>query len=400
MPGRRPRSGPVDNKKFYELLGVDRDTSTADIKKAYRKLAIQHHPDKGGDEEKFKELTRAYEVLSDPEKKEKYDQFGEEGISDNGGGGGGGDMFDFLSGRSRQQGRSGRRKGADSTHALKVSLEQVYNGLTKKLALNRDVIDKAEGVKMCSDCDGRGVKVQMIRMGPMVTQTQATCPACGGEGKRAKLKREREVLEIFVPKGAPNNHKIVFSGKGDETAGAEPGDVVFVVQEEAHPIFTRKGNDLFIKRKISLLEALTGFKIVVEHLDGRKLIIKTNPGDVVVPLLEGGQGVKAVRSEGMPTLKNPFVKGNLFILLEIDFPKKLDAKAVAALKTLLPSSSNSASLPDDNDHAYELHFTEDIDPQESAAAARAHGHGGEAYHEDDGESEGHGGPQGVQCRQG
>ena len=399
MPRGRAR-GPVDNNKFYQLLGIDKDTSTADIKKANRKQAIQHHPDKGGDVEKFKEITRAYEVLSDPEKKARYDQFGEEGLEGGAGGGGGDprDMFDmFMGGRGGNRARAGKRRGPDVTHALKLSLEQVYNGVTKKLALNRDVIDKNEGVKECSDCDGRGVKVQVVRMGPLVQQTQVACNSCGGEGKRAKLKREREVLEIFVPKGAPNNHKVVFSGKGDESAGTEPGDVVFVVQEEPHPVFTRKGNDLFIKKRITLVEALTGFKLVVEHLDGRKLIIKSAPGEVVVPALEGGQGVKAVKGEGMPTLKNPFIKGNLFILLEIDFPKSLDAKQVTALKAVLPG--NNANLPDDNDTAYELHMTEDIDFKEAGKHAH-HGGAGEAYHEDNGEDEEGGqGHPGVQCRQ-
>ena len=399
MPRRQGR--PADTNKLYEVLGVDKDASAADIKKAYRKLAIQHHPDKGGDEEKFKEITRAYEVLGDAEKKSRYDQFGEDGINDGGSGGADPrDMFEMFlgGGGGRRGGRQGRRKGQDVVHPIKVTLEQLYNSVTKKLAINRDVIDKAEGVRECSDCDGRGVKIQVIRMGPLVQQAQTPCGACGGEGRRCRLKKEREVLEVFVPKGSPNGHKVTFTGKADESPNADPGDVVFVVQEEPHKTFTRKGADLFIKKKITLLEALTGFKLVVEHLDGRKLFIKSNPGEIVRPSLEGGAGIKAVRGEGMPSLQNPFLKGNLFILLEIVFPTSVDQRVATALKSVLPQSGDFGSMPADDDHSYELHFTEDIDVNESSKSS-AHGAGGEAYNEDeDGGSHGSGHP-GVQCRQ-
>jgi DnaJ family protein A protein 2 len=392
--GMRGPRGPVDNKKLYELLGVDKSASTAEIKKAYRKLAIQHHPDKGGDEEKFKEITRAYEILSDENKRSQYDQFGEEGIQDGGGMGGGHarDIFETLFGGGGGMGgrrSTGRRKGQDVVHAIKVSLDQLYNGATRKLAINREVIDNSEPVTTCTECDGRGVKVQIIRMGPMIQQSQSACPRCNGEGKRYKIKKEREVLEVFIEKGAVNGQKIVFANKADEAPNMEPGDVIFVVQEEAHPTFTRKGEDLYIRKSITLLEALTGFQIVVTHLDGRKLIIKNKPGEIIRPVVEG-RGLKAVRGEGMPTHKNPFVKGNLFILIDIVFPESLEDSTMNDLKQLLPRPTETPV--DENDHSYELHYVEDLEPSQ----AKGGNGSGEAYDEDDSP---HGGQQGVQCRQ-
>ena len=390
---RRP-SGPVDNKKLYETLGVDKSASNADIKKAYRKLAIQHHPDKGGDEEKFKEITRAYEILSDESKRSQYDQFGEEGLQDGAGMGGGHarDIFETLFGGGMGGRRSaGRRKGQDVVHAIKVTLDQLYNGATRKLAINREVIDNSEPVTTCTDCDGRGVKVQIIRMGPMIQQSQAACPRCNGEGKRYKIKKEREVLEVFIEKGAANGQKIVFANKADEAPNMEPGDVIFVVQEEPHSVFTRKGEDLYIRKTITLVEALTGFQMVVTHLDGRKLIIKNKPGEIIKPMLEG-RGLKAVRGEGMPTLKNPFVKGNLYIVMEIAFPETLDEAAMGELKKILPSPAEKPV--DENDHSFELHYVEDMEPAQQGRSS--HGAAGEAYDEDDSPQ---GGQPGVQCRQ-
>merc|ERR1719414_2310535 len=160
--GRRSR-GNVDTTKFYKLLEVDKDASEADIKKAYRKMAIKHHPDKGGDPEKFKEITRAYEVLSDSEKRSKYDRFGEEGL-DGDGGGDPSDIFESFFGGGRRGGGGGRRrqKTKDVVQPLKCTLEQLYGGQTKKMAITRQVIDKQKGVVSCRECDGRGVRVQVV----------------------------------------------------------------------------------------------------------------------------------------------------------------------------------------------------------------------------------------------
>merc|ERR1719401_1031535 len=158
--------------------------------KAYKKMAIKHHPDKGGSEEKFKEITRAYEVLSDSKMRQKYDAGGEEALEENGRGDPS-DIFSEIFGGGRGGGRSSRRqKTKDVVQPLKVTLEQIYNGQTKKMAITRQVIDKKKGVSSCSECGGRGVKVEVIRMGPMIQQMQSACSACGGEGKSFKTKQE------------------------------------------------------------------------------------------------------------------------------------------------------------------------------------------------------------------
>merc|ERR550532_1147552 len=159
------RGKPVDTTAFYKTLEVDKGSSEGDIKKAYRKLAVKHHPDKGGDPEKFKEITHAYEVLSDPEKRRIYDERGEEGL-EAGGGGDPSDIFEsFFGGGGRRGGAGGRRrqKTKDVVQPLKVTLEQLYSGATKKRAITRQVIDKKKGVQECRACDGRGVRVQVVR---------------------------------------------------------------------------------------------------------------------------------------------------------------------------------------------------------------------------------------------
>ncbi|KAJ0046258.1 hypothetical protein Pint_05771 [Pistacia integerrima] len=239
MFGRAPKKS--DNTKYYEILGVSKNASQDDLKKAYRKAAIKNHPDKGGDPEKFKELAQAYEVLSDPEKREIYDQYGEDALKEGmGGGGGGHDPFDifqsFFGGSPFGGGGSSRgrrqRRGEDVIHPLKVSLEDLYNGTSKKLSLSRNVI--------CAKCKGKGSK----------SGASMKCSGCQGSGMKP------------------------------ETI---TGDIVFLLQQREHPKFKRKGDDLFVEHTLSLTEALCGFQFILTHLDGRQLLIKSNPGEVVKP---------------------------------------------------------------------------------------------------------------------
>lgn len=251
------RRKDVDNKKYYELLGVSQDASKDEIKKAYRKLAIKLHPDKGGDEEKFKEVTRAFEVLSDDEKRRVYDQYGEEGLSQEGMSGGmnAEDIFEAffgggLFGGSRSRSR-GPRKGEDVVHSLKVTLNDLYNGKTSKLALNRHRIcpscdgkgtTQPNSITKCKTCNGQGVRVQIRQIGPgMVQQMQSVCPDCSGSGesirekdkcskcKGQKVVKERKVLEVYIEPGTEHGQKLVFSGEADEEPGTVPGDVIVVV---------------------------------------------------------------------------------------------------------------------------------------------------------------------------
>merc|ERR1719326_961802 len=143
------------------------------------------------------------------------------------------------------------------------------------MAITRQVIDKKKGVSQCDVCDGRGVKVEVIRMGPMIQQMQSSCSACGGQGRSFKTKQEREVLEVHIQKGSPDGHKVTFREMADEHPDADAGDVHFVLKQQEHAEFKRKGADLFIEKNISLVEALCGFELELQHLDGRKLLIKT-----------------------------------------------------------------------------------------------------------------------------
>jgi DnaJ family protein A protein 2 len=495
MGGGRPgRERNCDNTKFYKLLEVDKNASEPEIKKAYRKLAVKHHPDKGGDPEKFKEITRAYEVLSDSEKRSKYDRGGEDALDNDGGDAS--DIFESFFGGGGRRGGGGRKrqKTKDVQQPLKVTLEQLYCGATKKMAITRQVIDKKKGVQECDECGGRGVKVEVIRMGPMIQQMQSACNSCGGTGKTFKTKQEREILEVHIQKGSPDNHKVVFREMADEHPDADTGDVNFVLKQQEHALFKRRGADLFIEKDISLVEALCGFEIEVTHLDGRKLLIKTTPGDIVKPMPQGfdpfadteskmewevienadcpsienvaqadmtdvdtlkkacetqlkRKGInvgafvvdsqrayfkegtreeilagkktakgktmyvisdpnanasmrmmKAVKDQGMPTYKNPFIYGNLFLILTIQFPDTLTAETQQALRKVLPPSLNPA-VKSGSDH--EEHIVTEIDPVESFKANKVNMQaGGEAYDDDD-EDGGGGmrGPGGAQCQQ-
>ncbi|RKP11599.1 DnaJ domain-containing protein, partial [Piptocephalis cylindrospora] len=252
----------VKETALYEALGVSPDASESDLKKAYRKLALKYHPDKNPDAgDKFKEISHAYEVLSDSQKREVYDRFGEAGLSGEGGMGGGGvspeDLFAQLfggggggffggGGPGGSSRHSGPRKGKDVGHGLKVTLEDLYKGKTSKLALQRNIIckkcdgkgGKAGAVKSCSTCNGQGVRLTIRQMGPMIQQVQQTCPDCRGEGEiinqkdrckdclGKKVISERKVLEVHVDKGMKGGQRITFTGEADQAPGTLPGDVV------------------------------------------------------------------------------------------------------------------------------------------------------------------------------
>ncbi|KAJ2987759.1 Type I HSP40 co-chaperone, partial [Globomyces sp. JEL0801] len=261
------------------------------------------NPDAG---DQFKDISHAYEVLSDPQKREIYDRYGEDGLKEGGGGhgnmspedlfshlfGGGGGMFG-----GRQQQQRGPRKGKDMGHGLKVSLEDLYKGKTSKLALQKQILctgcegrgGKEGSVKTCTGCNGRGVKVIMRQLGPMIQQMQQTCTDCNGEGEtiraadRCKTCNGKKILEVFVERGMKDGQKITFTGEGDQAPGIIPGDIVIVIEEKEHSRFKRKGDDLYIDIKIDLLTALAGGQFAIPHLDDRTLLISILPG--TVPLL-------------------------------------------------------------------------------------------------------------------
>jgi DnaJ family protein A protein 2 len=253
--------GNVDTEKLYEILGVPKTADAKEVKKAYRKLAVKHHPDKGGDEHLFKEINAAYEILSDEEKRGLYDKYGLEGVEEGAAPSAGGeDLFSMFFGGGGGRRSQGPRKGASIQHPIKASLENLYNGKTIKLAINRKVL--VGEAKTCPECKGQGVVMELRQIAPgMVTQMQRTCSNCNGTGVIAKTKNERKIVEVHIEKGAVHNQKVTFRGMADEMPGRETGDVHFIVQEKDHELFKRKGADLLLMKDISVNQALTGFSV-------------------------------------------------------------------------------------------------------------------------------------------
>jgi len=406
----------VKETKFYDYLGVSPNADENALKKAYRKLAMKYHPDKNPEcGDKFKEISMAYEVLSNPEKRKLYDQAGEQGIKEGGAGGGGGvnpmDIFDMFFGGGggdpfgRGRGRGGPRRTKNLMHQLSVSLEDMYNGSVRKLALQKNVIcdgcdgvgGKAGAVQKCPNCRGTGMQVRIQQLGPgMMQQIQSMCGECHGEGERVdpklrckkcqgrKVNRERKILEVSVDKGMEDGQKVTFSGEGDQEPGLEPGDIIIVLDEKAHSMFKRNGQDLIMKMDISLTESLTGFRKAIKTLDDRTLVIQTVRGEVV----KTGD-LKMVRGEGMPQYRNPFEKGRLIIQFNVIFPPSLDPAVAEALASILPPAPEPI-LPDDVDEVDLNDFDPESDRQQQQSRG---GH----YDDDDEGHHGHPGGPGVQC---
>jgi len=307
---------------------------------------------------------------------------------------GGEDLFSMFFGGGGGRRSAGPRKGPSIQHPIKVSLEDLYNGKTVKLAINRKVL--VGEAKTCSTCKGQGAVMEVRQIAPgMITQMQRACSACNGQGTSAKTKNERKVVEVHIEKGMKHGAKITFRGMSDETPGMEPGDIHFVVQEKDHATFKRKGADLLVTKEVTLKEALCGFSWRIKQLDGRELLVKTRPGEVIKPEMNTKEAlpfVKMVANEGMPSPGNPFVKGNMYILFRVKFPEdnELTPEQINVLKSIL-------SGPD---------MEEDYDPEEveevnmSLADLRQFGKGGasqgnQAYDSDDEEGDG----RAVQCQQ-
>lgn len=343
-------------RDYYEVLGVDKSASANDIKKAYRKLAIQYHPDKNpGDkeaEEKFKEAAEAYSVLSDPDKKARYDQFGHEGLSGAAGGGFNGagmdlnDIFsmfgDIFGGRGGFGGFGGfggggggpqKYRGSDQRVKVKLTLQDIANGVTKKFKLKKYVPcthcggSGAEGnaTETCPECKGTGrvVRTQQSFFGMM--RTEVACPHCNGEGKVIKNKcphcdgdgvvMGEEVVEVNIPAGVYEGMQLSMRGKGN--AGKHngiPGDLLIVIEEEKHPTLVRDENDLIYSLLLDIPTATLGGFAEIPTIDGKaKVTIEagTQPGKVL-----------RLRGKGLPTL-NGYGKGDIVVNISVYIPETL-----------------------------------------------------------------------------
>lgn len=416
----------VKTTKYYDTLGVSPSSSESELKSAYRKLALKYHPDKNPDAgDKFKEISHAYEVLSDSQKREVYDQYGEEGLNGEGPGMSaqdifsqffGGGFFGGAGGFGASGGRpKGPRRGADMDFALGVTLEDLYQGKSTKIAVQKHVIcdkcagkgGKADSVKSCGGCNGTGVRVTIRQLGPMIQQMQSACNECGGEGEIIKEKDrckgcsgkkvliEKKIHEVFVEKGMADGQKIKFSGEADQAPGTVPGDVIVVINEKPHDFFKRNGKDLHCKVRIDLVTTLAGGSFTIKHLDGRVLQSIILPGEVIKP-----DEVRIIEGEGMPEYKRPFSKGDLYVQFELIFPPPnwADEATIKKLESILPARS---VMQLESDVTEEVHLKK-IDPTkrrnqgQRGSSHHPHGHRGPAYEDDD--EDARGGP-GVQCHQ-
>ncbi|MBO4596159.1 MAG: molecular chaperone DnaJ [Bacteroidales bacterium] len=368
----------AEKRDYYEVLGVDKSASLDDIKQAYRKAALKWHPDRwvsGSDaekktaEDKFKEASEAYSVLSDPDKKARYDQFGFAGVDGQagpdfshgfgnlddilnnlfGGGFGGGFSFSDLFGGGRQRGPSVMR-GRDIRTRVRLTLEEIAKGCEKEVVIerNRPCPDcggrgakNASDIKVCPTCQGRGQVYQ--RMAFMTTAQ--TCPQCHGEGKivsnpcpRCKgtgLERKKETVRVRIPAGVENGMQLSLRGEGHSAPrGGVNGDLLVVIEEQAHPQLKREGENLFYTRVISVTEAMLGCEIQVPCLDGpQKLKIEAGTQSGTVQRLRG---------KGLPAV-NGYGNGDLYVKILVWIPRKLKGDAKEAVEKL---AATDAVKPD------------------------------------------------------
>jgi len=329
----------VFGRDFYDILQVPRGASDAQIKRSYRKLALQYHPDKvtGTDAEKkaaakkFAEINNAYEALSDPEKRKIYDTYGEEGLKQQQGQGNrpqGGNIFDFFFGGGGfgggQEEEERVPKGHDVHVDLFVSLKNLYLGKEIKVTRDKAVVKPASGTRKCK-CKQKLVTRQL---GPGMFQQYHTqvCEDC----PNVKLEREQEILTVHVEPGMTNGQHITFFEEGEPIIDGEPGDLKFVIRQTPDSRWERRGNDLLINETISLVDALTGFSREIEHLDGHKVKIGitgvTKPGDY-----------QYIEGEGMP-VEAATSRGNLFVHYSISFPPALTEEQKRVVRELFGSS--------------------------------------------------------------
>ncbi|XP_038049217.1 dnaJ homolog subfamily B member 11-like [Patiria miniata] len=302
-------------RDFYKILGVPKTASKNEIKKAYRKLAMQYHPDKnpGNEEaeEKFKDLGAAYEVLSDDDKRKQYDRHGEEGIKESHGHG---DPFSSFFGDFAHFGFGGHQRnpetprGDDITVDLPVSLEELYTGNFVEVARYKPVAHTAPGTRKCN-CR-QEMRTQQLGPGRFQMTQHEVCDEC----PRVKLVNEEKLLEIEIEPGMQDGQEYPFLAEGEPHIDGEPGDLRFRIIAEKHDRFERRGDDLYTNITISLSDALVGFTMEFPHLDGHKVKI------VREKMTWPGAKMKK-QGEGMPNYENNHVKGMLIITFDVEFPK-------------------------------------------------------------------------------
>lgn len=343
---------------YYDLLGVSKNANTDEIKKQYKKMAMKYHPDRNKDnkeesETKFKDISNAYNVLTDPKKKQIYDQCGEEGLKQGGGMGGvdpfsmfqemfseggmpGGFSFGGMGGMGGMGGR-GQNKSTPEVKRINVSLEDLYKGKTMKFNITHTVLkeDKKKSIKICSKCEGNGVEVRIQRLGPIIQQMHVPCGSCNGCGKicdKSYLEKVNKKVTLPIKKGMCSGEQIILNGLGNfNIQTMENDNLIFIINETEHAVFRREKNDLLIGLDITLLDSLIGFKFEFSHLDGEKCIIES---DEIIKQ----DDIKVIKNKGMPYNSRNEVFGDLIFKFNIVYPTKIDKKDMDKLKEILPDS--------------------------------------------------------------
>ena len=364
----------ASKRDYYEVLGVDRNASAEDIKKAYRKLAIKYHPDKNPDnkeaEEKFKEAAEAYSVLSDADKKARYDQFGHAGVEGAGPdfSGGFGNLNDILNnlfggafgggfggfsgfGGGFGGGRTGQRqqrvyRGRDIRVRVKLTLEEIAKGVEKEISIEKSVPCKDCGgkgaknssdIKTCPACNGTGQVQRVVNSFLGQTVTYSTCQQCGGEGKIISnpcrscngtgLVRKRETIKVKIPAGVEAGMQLTIQGEGHAAKNnGINGDLLVVIEEQEHPNLKRDGNNLYYTKVISMPDAILGAEVEIPCLDG-SYKIKVDPGT------QSGEVVR-LRGKGLPTVNGYGGTGDMYVKIAVWIPRKLDKEEKAVIESL------------------------------------------------------------------
>ncbi len=352
----------MSKRDYYEVLGIEKNASVDDIKKAYRKLAIKYHPDRNQNskdaEHKFKEATEAYEVLSDARKKQAYDQYGFAGVDNMGGPGfnasafsGFEDLFgndfsgifdSFFGGGGSRGRRRGPVRGSDLRYDLEVNFKDAVYGDKVELEYYHQSscglchgsgASKGTGSKTCPTCGGAG----QVRRSSGFFSIAQPCSACQGEGTIVEhpcsacrgrgVVKEKQRLNVTIPAGMAPGKRIRVDGKGDAAPkGGPPGDLYVYVHIREHEYFEREGQDLFCVVPVSLTQAALGSEIFVRTLDDKKIKLKIAPGT------QSGKMLR-IRNEGVPVLHSSGRKGDMYVKLQVQIPKKLNSKQKEALKT-------------------------------------------------------------------